>query len=948
MRKVFFILILSLCFVYGFAQVQNYSFSQDFTTYTDITGGSVHQTGYHYDVHSYNNISLGFGFEFNGVVYSNVSLSSYGFLVMGNMVNEANTNLAIASTSNTNLIAGLNYILAGQDGSEIRTETIGESPNRIFVAQFKNYKVQASSSVNFQIRLSESSNSVEIVYGACEYTSSIAGKNVQVGLKGDDNTDFNIRKTPDTGVDRWVYTSAGTLNNDKCRIEITNDVQIVPPNGLTFTWTPISGSEVPLPAIVVFPSNETNDILINQNLQWLSGGGVVDGYYLNMGTNYPPTNLYNNQNLGISNELAFSLEYGTTYFWQIIPFNSNGNAENCPIWSFTTQELVELTYYQNFDDIQIPEELNLVDELPVGWRSYIGGTISEAEVVTNNFSSYNGLNSIRLKSSSQDHITGYENPIIMLISPPVEYLDQTRIAFHATYKDSYETVKIGVLSDPQDPSTFELIESIDLSPNYVRYTVSFDQYSGNARHVAFKHGNYLHTSNSKVYIDNFVWENIPSGASLAVNPTEVVFPEVNVLTASNPETIILENTGVNEPLIVTNIDIIGEGNASFALTQMPDFPYSIAPNMNVSFNSVFAPLISGTLTASIAISYTIGETTNLFEVPLSGTGIGVPNIISSFPYEPDFDVSDADFLSAALSGDAQWEWGVPNKVTYINEAHTGSKVWITKLNPELSNGHNPLYDHGSNSILTLPEFDMSSLSDPYLSLWLYIRTDRTSPDNETGFDAMVLECSFDHGVNWHKVEGEADFYNYNGENGSMESPKWAGQETSWINFESSLPQLAEQSSVQLRFRFMSDNNGFRDEGIAIDDFTIYDGGNVLETYNLTLESNPSTAGSVNDNTNANPYYENSIVNISAIANEGYIFTNWTNNDEVVSTNRTFNFSMPASHANLVANFAESRILNIDIEGSGTTRPGLGSHAYALGSVVDILATPEEVLNLING
>ncbi len=30
------------------------------------------------------------------------------------------------------------------------------------------------------------------------------------------------------------------------------------------------------------------------------------------------------------------LEYSTTYYWKVVPYNAIGDAENCPVWQFTT------------------------------------------------------------------------------------------------------------------------------------------------------------------------------------------------------------------------------------------------------------------------------------------------------------------------------------------------------------------------------------------------------------------------------------------------------------------------------------------------------------------------------------------------------------------------------------------------------------------------------------
>lgn len=91
-------------------------------------------------------------------------------------------------------------------------------------------------------------------------------------------------------------------------------------------------------ALNINPINASINKSITTILNWSYGGGSIAGYFLNFGTEHTPFNLITGDNLG--NVYSYdpgTLEYGTTYYWQIIPHNGNGNATGCPIWSFTTE-----------------------------------------------------------------------------------------------------------------------------------------------------------------------------------------------------------------------------------------------------------------------------------------------------------------------------------------------------------------------------------------------------------------------------------------------------------------------------------------------------------------------------------------------------------------------------------------------------------------------------------
>jgi len=76
----------------------------------------------------------------------------------------------------------------------------------------------------------------------------------------------------------------------------------------------------------------------------------------------------------------------------------------------------------------------------------------------------------------------------------------------------------------------------------------------------------------------------------------------------------------------------------------------------------------------------------------------------------------------------------------------------------------------------------------------------------------------------------------------------------------------------------------------------------LPLYVLTLSVNPSQAGTT---TGAGQYTEGVNVPITATANEGWQFVNWTDEaTNVVSNQASFTFTMPAANTTLTANFEE--------------------------------------------
>ena len=75
----------------------------------------------------------------------------------------------------------------------------------------------------------------------------------------------------------------------------------------------------------------------------------------------------------------------------------------------------------------------------------------------------------------------------------------------------------------------------------------------------------------------------------------------------------------------------------------------------------------------------------------------------------------------------------------------------------------------------------------------------------------------------------------------------------------------------------------------------------LQNFTVDVSANPSIGGSVSG---GDSYNYGQICTVSATANTGYIFSNWTENDSVVSTDASYSFTV-ASDRTLIANFEQS-------------------------------------------
>ena len=352
-QKLLLLLIFTALALSIGAIVSEYSFTSSLGTYTEISGGTVHGTIAN-DNENFNAIPLGFNFTYNGVVYASVSIQTNGFLAMGPVVTNSTTPISSATGTN-NVVAALGRDIKSTETGQLMSLTSGAAPNRVFTAQWSHYRriptTAATDDLIFQIQLQENGNKVVFVYGAFVSNNSTTAPSVQVGLRGDSNADFNNRTTTTD----WTATSIGTAANNSCTLSAT----VFPPAGLTYTFSPASIGEPPLAAQNPVPPNGSVNTPIGTDLSWVAGGGVTDGYKVFLGTDTAATNIVNGvSQTGITyNPDDFA--YSTTYYWKIVPFNQDGDALNCPIWSFTTladPTVFTFPYAQGFDNATPPAQ----------------------------------------------------------------------------------------------------------------------------------------------------------------------------------------------------------------------------------------------------------------------------------------------------------------------------------------------------------------------------------------------------------------------------------------------------------------------------------------------------------------------------------------------------------------------------------------------------------------
>jgi hypothetical protein len=287
-----------------------------------------------------------------------ISLISVGDKVSGTGIPAGST---VLSKTATTVTISANATTSGtgfhfrfsRSGFGIRFQTIGTSPNRTLVVQWTGWQRYTTSGAfgelyNFQIRLNETTNTINIVYNIQGPTSTTA-RTFEVGLRGSANTDFNNRTT----TTNWASTTAGTLNSST--VTLSNTVK--PSSGLTYTWTP--------PIIPV------------------CSGTPNPGNTLSSSLTSPPNGTVN---LSLQNTTTGT---GVTYQWQSSPDNSTWTNFGTSSSTQTSPPITSPTWFRSTvtcsgnSGISTPIQItlsyctyNITNNDPTGITSVTFGTIS--------------------------------------------------------------------------------------------------------------------------------------------------------------------------------------------------------------------------------------------------------------------------------------------------------------------------------------------------------------------------------------------------------------------------------------------------------------------------------------------------------------------------------------------------------------------------------------------
>ncbi len=194
------------------------------------------------------------------------------------------------------------------------------------------------------------------------------------------------------------------------------------------------------------------------------------------------------------------LTSGTTYYVYVRAICGENEVS---AWSstaiFNTEcDAMALPYTYDFEDAT----------LPVCWNTIVENT------------SYTGINVMTAITQVLAFYMGtYQNPALVAVLPEVDAaypLNGYQITFDACYASSSSSnmtsgkLAIGIMTDPTDVTTFELIEEVAITDDlsaFGSHTVMLNSYTGDGQYIAIKD---IYTQTGYVLVDNIEVTELPS------------------------------------------------------------------------------------------------------------------------------------------------------------------------------------------------------------------------------------------------------------------------------------------------------------------------------------------------------------------------------------------------------------------------------------------------------
>ncbi|MCF8378142.1 MAG: choice-of-anchor J domain-containing protein [Bacteroidales bacterium] len=445
---------------------------------------------------------------------------------------------------------------------------------------------------------------------------------------------------------------------------------------VSFFYTPAGAPGVP-----TLPDPANGEIFVSStaDLSWTFGDNT-ETYDLFFGIDNPPTTKVADNLAAITASYdPGTMNFATTYYWQVIGRNASKAETAGPVWSFSTEcEPITFPWVEDFEGTFLPD----------CWSKIV--TVGPNDITQSSTQNHTGGGTYSARFSSYSSSSNYNQ---YLFSPPVT-IDAafTQLSFwHRKYNTTGELLEWGI-STSTDPGSFTWTAVSLSNTTWQETLVDLTTYVGQTVYIGFHYyGNYLYY----VYLDDVSIDAVP------------MCPDPTLLTTS---AITADGAifGWNSPESFFDVYVVPNGSPA------PD------PGSTPTANDVSNPYTWSGGSASADYDWYVRADCGQNNTDVSDW-IGPETFttsclsVSTFPYTEDFEnagsIPDCWSRVASASND-NWLF-----VTYMgfgaNADHTTGSGYFAAIDDSES----PYADPAD---LYTPIFDLSGMSAPQLSFYYWI------------------------------------------------------------------------------------------------------------------------------------------------------------------------------------------------------------------------------------
>ncbi len=510
------------------------------------------------------------------------------------------------------------------------------------------------------------------------------------------------------------------------------------------------------------PDSSATDVVLDIDMTWNAVFGAT-GYDISFGTDNPPTNIESGTDLGdVTSYTPTALEYSTTYYWSITPYNAYGGATGVPVWEYTTMADPTLIppFTENFNDFLGSSPYTP----PENWTKFTGMMADTVELTPTNYGwlgddfGNNTDNTI----SARLNIYGTTRKH-WLITPPIDLGDGT-ISYQAEFDLAYTTYSGTGSATLGVDDTFSVVISTDNGANWLeantlqlwdsttpisntgeRVIIDLSAYTGIVK-IGFYGQTTVYNEDNNVYVDNFTVQEPPVEPILTTNTDDIDFAGVHIGRPSD-YVLSISNTGgadlnitdiaVSEPVFTTDVTtgvVVPTGALEVTVTYDPTAEVADTAELVITSDAASSP-----------------DTVMLY-------GLGLPAIPADyvqFGFEPDGELPEGwtaenEYIATYRQHSGEWSlyfsaWGSPPQ-------------YLMSQRLDLSTGTHDVYFWWNETDLGNDDSCLVEMSSDGGATWTEVGVVGGGSDEAWVFESLSLgtPASDNVFIRWTYLQGTGD------------------------------------------------------------------------------------------------------------------------------------------------------------------------------------------------